>query len=90
MEETKGYEYFAPASSSPRRANGIILCVCACFSIAFGMVGCALFFAYLCSLVVVADVNTAPAYTRSLLFLSTANLLDAFPEISYPPPPPPL
>lgn len=70
-------------------AGGIALCGGSILAVAAGMIGCALMFAWLCSLIVVADVNDAPPYTRSLLFLSTANLLDSFPDVSYPPPPPP-
>ena len=54
-----------------RRAR-IALCGGSILAVVAGTIGCALIFAWLCSLIVVADVNDAPPYTRSLLFLSTA------------------
>lgn len=73
----------------PENPGGILLCGGVCLGVVAGMAGCALFFAWICGQIVIADVNDAPSYTRSLLFLSTANLLDAFPDIAFPPPPPP-
>lgn len=73
----------------PPSAGGVALCCAGCLAVLVGMAGCALLFAWLCSLIVIADVTDAPPYTRSLLFLSTAHLLEFFPDIAYPPPPPP-
>ena len=88
-EQAKALLNAAVEGAKPVAASGAVLFAATCIAVCVGMVGCALLFAWLCSVIVITDVNDAPPYTRSFLFLSTAHLLDAFQDIAYPPPPPP-
>lgn len=88
-EQAKALLNAAVEGAKPVAASGLVLCGVTCIAVCVGMAGCALLFAWLCSIIVITDVNDAPPYTRSFLFLSTAHLLDAFADIAYPPPPPP-